>query len=181
MTAIQKNIPEVPLRSPKTVMRLARLGSFHQCRLSFMRTLLRRLKREKWEFERPKFEINNIGVGVAIYTAKGPMRTYSLVCFAHDLPPEQRSDRVIAEAWDSTFALFDGVPDSRDIERLSQDVPKQEAGRVTNREICLSRANRSGRLFEYVIDCLSSGQQTGSRTNRYGRICDAYDGRLWLR
>jgi len=159
MTAIQKNIPEVPLRSPKTVMRLARLGSFHQCRLSFMRTLLRRLKREKWEFERPKFEINNIGVGVAIYTAKGPMRTYSLVCFAHDLPPEQRSDRVIAEAWDSTFALFDGVPDSRDIERLSQDVPKQEAGRVTNREICLSRANRSGRLFEYVIDCLSSGQQ----------------------
>ena len=87
------------------------------------------------------------------------MRTYSLVCFAHDLPPEQRSDRVIAEAWDSTFALFDGVPDSRDIERLSQDVPKQEAGRVTNREICLSRANRSGRLFEYVIDCLSSGQQ----------------------
>ena len=159
MSAIQKSIPEVPLRSPKTVMRLARLGSFHQCRLSFMRTLLRRLKREKWEFGRPKFDINYVGVGVAIYTAKGPIRTYSLVCFAHDLPPEQRTDRVIAEAWDSTFALFDGVPDSKDIERLSQNVPKQEVGRVTRREICLSRANRSGRLFEYVIGCLSSGQQ----------------------
>ena len=30
----------VDLRSPETVMRLARLGSFHQTRLSFMRVLL---------------------------------------------------------------------------------------------------------------------------------------------
>ena len=46
-------------------MRLARLGSFHQCRLSFMRTLLRRLKRERWTFERPIFEIDESGVAPA--------------------------------------------------------------------------------------------------------------------
>lgn len=124
-----------------------------------MRTLLRRLKRESWTFERPIFKIDDIGVGVAVYSAQGPDRIYSLVCFAHDLPPDQRSDRVIANAWDSTFALFDGVPSSEDIERLSQNVPKQEAGRVSHREICLSRANRSGRLFAYVVDCLAAGQQ----------------------
>jgi len=159
MSAIQQSVPEVPLRSPETVMRMDRLGSFHQCRLSFMRTLLRRLKSENWRFDRPRFEINEIGVGVAVYTAMGPQRTYSLVCFAHDLPPEQRSDRVIAEAWDATFTLFDGVPDEADIKRLSENVPKHEAGRVSHREICLSRANRSGRLFTYVVDCLASGQQ----------------------
>lgn len=40
----------VALRSPETVMRLARMGSFHQSRLSFMRVLLRRLKSENWRF-----------------------------------------------------------------------------------------------------------------------------------
>lgn len=140
-------------------MRLARLGSFHQCRLSFMRVLLRRMKREGWRFDRPVFDIDAKGVGVAVYCACGPERTYSLVCFAHDLPADQRSDRVIANAWDSTFTLFDGVPTPDDIERLSWNVPKQETGRVTNREISLSRANRSVRLFEHVVSRLAAGEQ----------------------
>ena len=75
------------------------------------------------------------------------------------LPPDQRSDRVIAHAWDSTFALFDGTPTDDDIERLSRSVPKQEAGRLTNREICLSRANRSVRLFDHVVNSLAAGRQ----------------------
>ena len=149
----------VSLRPPGTVMRLARMGSFHQSRLSFMRTLLRRMKREAWSFERPVFDIDEKGVGVAVYSACGPERTYSLVCFAHDLPPEQRSDRVIAHAWDSTFTLFDGVPTPDDIERLSWNVPKQEAGRVSPREISVSRANRSVRLFTHVVDSLAAGRQ----------------------
>ena len=89
MDALHKSTPEAPLRSPQTVMRPARLGSFHQCRLSFMRTLLRRMKRDNWIFERPVFDIDDKGVGVAIYSARGPERTYSLVCFAHDLPPDR--------------------------------------------------------------------------------------------
>jgi len=149
----------VPLRPPETVMKLARLGSFHQCRLSFMRMLLRRMKRERWTFDRPLFDIDEKGVGTAVYTAHTPERSYSLVCFGHDLPADQRSDRVIAEAWDSTFALFDGVPTKKDIERLSQNVPKQEAGRITSREISLSRANRSVRLFDHVVERLASGRQ----------------------
>ncbi|MEM8952263.1 MAG: hypothetical protein AAGC99_23390 [Pseudomonadota bacterium] len=140
-------------------MRLARLGSFHQCRLSFMRVLLRRLKRERWRFDRPIFDIDAKGVGVAVYTAHGPERSYSLVCFGHDLPADQRSDRVIAEAWDSTFTLYDGVPKADDIDRLSKNVPQQEAGRITSRELSLSRANRSVRLFEHVVDSLAAGRQ----------------------
>ena len=98
-------------------------------------------------------------MGHAVYCAHGAERSYSLVAFAHDLPPEQRSDRVIATAWDATFALFDGVPDAADIARLSQNVPKQEAGRISQKELSLSRANRSVRLWDYVVDCLSKGRQ----------------------
>ncbi len=149
----------VALRPPETVMRLARMGSFHQSRLSFMRVLLRRLKSEKWRFERRAFEIDARGVGHAVYTMHGPVRSYSLVAFAHDLPPEQRSDRVIATAWDATFTLFDGLPSDADIDRLSRNVPLQEAGRVTSTELTVSRANRSVRLFDHVLDCLSRGEQ----------------------
>jgi len=146
-------------RDPATVMRLSRLGSLHQCRLSFMRQLTRRMANEGWTFSRPVFNIDDAGVGHAVYSAHGPERTYSLVAFAHDLPPEQRSDRVIAEAWDATFTLFDGVPTNEDIDRLSQNVPLQEAGRVSESELSLSRANRSVRLWAHVVDRLATGQQ----------------------
>ncbi|WP_108813994.1 hypothetical protein [Loktanella sp. Alg231-35] len=150
---------DIPQRDPATVMRLARLGSFHQSRLSFMRILTRRMKREAWTFSRPVFEIDAKGVGHAIYCTHTPDRTYSLVAFAHDLPAEKRSDRVIAEAWDSTFTMFDGVPTDADIERLRANIPLQEAGRVTESELSVSRANRSVRLWDYMVSCLADGQQ----------------------
>ncbi len=146
-------------RDPAHVMTLRRLGSLHQCRLSFMRTLTRRLADEGWTFSRPVFDIDATGVGHAIYSAQGPDRCYSLVAFAHDLPDAMRSDRVIAEAWDATFALFDGLPTQADIERLSRNVPLQEAGRITEHELSLSRANRSVRLWAHVLDALAAGRQ----------------------
>lgn len=151
--------PTVALRPPSQVMRLARLGSLHQCRLSFMRILLRKLTQEGWTFSRPVFDIDADGVGRAVYTAEGPSETYSLVCFGHDLPDDQRSDRVIAEAWDATFTLTKGVPTAADIDRLEANVPYQEVGRVTENEVSLSRANRSVRLFGHVLECLAAGQQ----------------------
>jgi hypothetical protein len=157
--ADMKDFSACALRPPEQVMRLARLGSMHQCRLSFMRQLTRRLSSEGWRFSRAAFEIDDRGVGHAVYCAKGPERTYSLVAFAHDLPDHLRSDRVIAEAWDATFALFDGVPDRDDIARLSRNVPVQEAGRICESELSLSRANRSVRLWTHVVDRLATGLQ----------------------
>ena len=146
-------------RPPEVVMRLARMGSFHQTRLSFMRSLLRRLKREDWTFRRNLWAIDEQGFGRAVYTVYGPERAYSLVAFSHDLPDHMRSDRVIATAWDATFALYDGVPQVSDLDRLEQNVPKQEAGRISDSELSLARANRSVRLWQHVIDALSTGEQ----------------------
>lgn len=146
-------------RPASKVMRLERLGSAHPMRLSFLRLLLRRVEQENWQFKRAVFDLDNNGVGHAIYSVTGPDRTYSLVCFSHDLPADKRSDRVIATAWDATFALYDGVPDRHDIDRLEKNVPHQEAGRVSSQELTLSRANRSVRLFNDVVEALSQGNQ----------------------
>lgn len=154
-----KASPVVPLREPGTVMRLERMGCFHQTRLSFMRTLLRRLERERWSIERPLWRISSTGEGVAVYRARGPTSSYSLVCFAHHIRPEERTDRVIARQWDSTYVLVDGEPGKVDLKRLAANVPLQEAGRYSERELVLSRANKSVRLFEHVVDRLAEGQQ----------------------
>jgi hypothetical protein len=147
------------MRPADQVMRLDRMGAAHQTRLSFMRAILRRVKREGWQVTRPVWDVDDSGVGVAVYQARGPERTYSLICYANDLPPEKRSDRVIATEWDASFALFDGVPERADIERLRDNVPKQEAGRCSGKELVLSRANRSVRLFDYMAGCLAKGEQ----------------------
>lgn len=146
-------------RPADLVMRLERLGSFHQSRLSFMRILTRRMQTENWSLSNREFKVDAQGVGYATYSMTGPERTYTLVAFAHDLPDEHRSDRVIATAWDATFTLFDGIPTTDDIKRLSQNVPVQEAGRVSPKELTLSRANRSVRLWEHVVGELAAGRQ----------------------
>lgn len=150
---------KVNLRPAKMVMRLNRMGAFHQSRLSFMRVLLRRLKTENWSFERPVWRVNDMGVGLATYKVCGPNNIYTLVAFSHDLEDDLRSDRVIAEAWDATFTLFDGEVDEEQILRLSTNVPRQEAGRISETELVLSRANKSLRLFSHVKERLASGKQ----------------------
>ena len=147
------------LRPPAEVMRLARLGALHRSRLSFMPTLLRRLCTLGFRFDRPLWQVDARGVGRALYRVRGMGRSYTLVAFSHDLDPAMRTDRVIAEAWDATFALVDGEVDAADLARLEADVPYQEAGRVGPREIVLSRANKSVRAFEAVADALAAGRQ----------------------
>ena len=99
------------------------------------------------------------GFGKAIYSFKKNKRTYSLVSFANKISDSERSDRVIATKWDAAFVLYDGIPSKKDIERLSENVPKQEVGRVSYKELTLSRANKSVRIFDHVIESLSKGKQ----------------------
>ncbi|MDA8919188.1 hypothetical protein N9I08_05565 [Candidatus Pelagibacter sp.] len=147
----------VPLRDPNVIMKLSRLGSFHQSRLSFLRSFLKEFK--DWDFNRDLFELNENGYGLAVYSFKKKNRVYSLICFANELDESERSDRVIATKWDTAFTLFDGVPTKQDIERLKNEVPKQEFGRLSYKELTLSRANKSVRVFNHVVESLSNGVQ----------------------
>ena len=148
---------QVELRDPKIIMKLSRLGSFHQSKLSFLRSFLKEFK--DWEYIRNLFDLDENGYGRAVYSFSKKNRIYSLVCFANKISNEERSDRVIATKWDAAFVLHDGIPTKKDIERLELNVPKQEVGRLSYKELTLSRANKSVRAFEHVVDSLSKGRQ----------------------
>ena len=147
----------IELRHPEDVMKLSRLGSFHQSKLSFLRSFIREFK--NWEFNRDIFDLDKDGYGVVVYSVRKNKRIYYLICFSQHINDEERSDRVIATKWDAAFVLHDGVPTKNDIERLKENVPKQEIGRMSNKELALSRANKSVRIFDHVVNSLSSGKQ----------------------
>ena len=147
----------IELRDPNIVMKLSRLGSFHQSKLSFLRSFLNEFK--DWDYKRNLFDLDKDGFGVAVYSFKKKERIYSLVCFANRISDDERSDRVIATKWDAAFTLHDGEPSKNDIERLRNEVPKQEVGRLSYKELTLSRANKSLRVFDHVIESLSNGKQ----------------------
>jgi len=50
---------QIELRKPEFVMRLDRLGSFHQSKLSFLRSFIREFK--DWEFETKELELDENG------------------------------------------------------------------------------------------------------------------------
>ncbi len=153
---------QIELRNPTTLMKLSKLGSFHQSKLSFLRSFLKEFK--DWEYNRDLFELDEDGFGRAVYSFKKNSRIYSLVCFANKINDNERSDRVIATKWDAAFALHDGIPNKKDLERLSENVPKQEIGRLSYKELTLSRANKSVRVFNHVVENLSNGEQPNKDT-----------------
>ena len=116
MNQNNKNIQPIepyPLRQSSKVMKLKRLGSFHQSRLSFTRQLVNELKTQNSEFEVLKWNIDKNGFGNAVLKTTFNDHTFSLVVFCHSINDEERSDRVIAEKWDMTFSLFIGRSEER--------------------------------------------------------------------
>ncbi len=147
----------IQFRNPAEIMKLSRLGSFHQSKLSFLRSFIREFK--DWNYKRNIFDLDKNGYGTAVYSLQKNQKNYSLVCFAQHINPDERSDRVIATKWDAAFVLHDGIPTKEDIDRLRDNVPRQEIGRVSYKELTLSRANKSVRAFDHVVDSLSLGKQ----------------------
>ena len=159
------------LRPASDIMRLKRMGVAFPTRLSFMRILLRYLIKENVKVKRDVWDVDDQGYGQAVYSLTLGGHAYALVAISTPLADENRSDRVIAKAWDAAFVLYDGIPSSQELNRLVQTAPHQEARRFTVKDLTLSRANKSARLFNHVVKSLANGQQPDSkRLNQIGYL-----------
>ncbi len=147
------------VREKDNYMKLSRMGSRYPSRLSFSRSMLRRLINDNWAIHKSKFDLDKYGFGTVVYEIIINKQTYSLVCFSAFLDDKDRSDRVIASKWDTAYTLHVGKLSDQDLNRLKKTIPLQESGRNSPDELILSRANKSVRLFQYVVDCLSNGNQ----------------------
>lgn len=150
---------QTALRPPEDVMRLRRMGAAFPTRLSFLRTLMRALAADHVQVQRPIWDMDAAGFGHAVYTLRFGGYDYALVAVSSELAPQMRTDRVIASAWDTSYVLYDGIPDASEISRIIAMAPQQEAARFTARDLVLSRANKSVRLFDHVVAALRAGEQ----------------------
>ena len=146
-------------RDPSVVMNAERLGAMHQTRISFVRTLLRKIDREKWTLKSHLWDLDDNGYGQVIYRLQAAEHTYHLVVFCNELADDERNDRVIAQKWDVTFGLVFGEIGQELLDNLKANVPLQEAGRNSNMVMVLARANKSMRVFEHIVSSLAEGQQ----------------------
>ncbi len=159
------------VRENNNYMKLSRMGSRYPSRLSFSRSMLRRLINDNWAIRKSKFDLDKDGYGTVVYEIIINKQTYSLVCFSAFLDDKDRSDRVIASKWDTAYTLHVGKLSDQDLNRLKKTIPLQESGRNSPDELILSRANKSVRLFQYVVDCLSNGNQPNiNEINKVGYL-----------
>ncbi|GAA4083189.1 hypothetical protein ACFFOS_26500 [Nocardioides kongjuensis] len=151
--------PTLAMRPADRVLDPADLGGARCTRHSFARTLLRRAAERGWRVGTERFDVDDHGRGTVVYRVEAEGHVWRFVAFSNEIPEAARTDRVVAEAWDITGALVEGGLDEARIERLRAEVPRQEAGRADAGTIIWTRANRSARFFDYVVDRLAAGRQ----------------------
>jgi hypothetical protein len=147
------------LRTADEVMTPERLGASRMTYLSFNRSMLRKVMKEKWEIKRIQFDLDKQGYGEACYSIETLNGIYYFLVFSQYLDDKERSDRVIAEKWDVTFALCEGPLTEEKKARLRSGLTLQEAGRGDTMDLVWSRANKSTRIFDYIIEKLVNGEQ----------------------
>ncbi|KAA0955339.1 hypothetical protein FQ085_15545 [Planococcus sp. ANT_H30] len=147
------------LRPASEVMQIQRLGVMRSTSLSFLRIMFRKMMREAWDIKQTLFDLDNDGYGEALYKITTPQGHYTFVALSREISDEVRSDRVISERWDITFALCEGEVSEKKLKKMKQELPKQEMGRGDVTDLVWSRANKSQRVFKHVVEALSKGEQ----------------------
>ncbi|MDO5726449.1 MAG: hypothetical protein Q4Q03_00825 [Bowdeniella nasicola] len=149
----------VNVRTPAAVMAESDLGYAYPNRHSFVRTMLRRAWRQKWQVERERFEMDDLGRGHCVYKINAEGVIMRWVAFSTILDESERTDRVIAKRWDITTALVEGDIDDARLAYLQEQVPLQEKGIADAGTLIWARANRSARFFNAVVEGLAAGKQ----------------------
>lgn len=159
MTVVPDSMESSQMRPAEQALDPADLGGARATRHSFARTLVRRAATRGWRVTRTTADLDDSGRGTVVYEIVAEGRRWSFVVFSQTIDENARTDRVVAKSWDVTAALVEGAVGDSDIERLGREVPRQESGHAEQGTIIWTRANRSGRFFDYVVDRLAAGQQ----------------------
>ncbi len=160
MNVIPKNVRNgQELRSRESVLSGSDMNGAWATRHSFARTMLRRAATHSWIVTKTRLDLDERGQGTAVFTVSAEGFDLKFIAFSQALEEAERTDRVIAKAWDITAALIEGELTPEREADLRRNVTVQEQGRVPPGTIVMTRANRSARFFDYVSDCLSQGSQ----------------------
>jgi len=147
------------LRDPSDVMQPERLGALKQTRLSFARLLMDRMVDQRWEIGVNRKNLDQDGVGRIVYRIDTPSRRFSFGVFSRKSSEGENTDRIIATEWDLWAFLCEGEATPELMDDQFEQLPHVLEGRANTDVLLWTRANRSGRFFDHVVDSLAAGHQ----------------------
>ncbi len=147
------------LREPSELMRPERLGALKQTRLSFVRLLMDRMVDEQWEIRINRTDLDEQGVGRVVYRVDAPTRRFSFGVFSRTSSEGENTDRIIATEWDLWAFLCEGEATPELMDDQFEQLPHVMEGRANTDVLLWTRANRSSRFFDHVVDSLAAGHQ----------------------
>lgn len=147
------------LRDPSKLMRPERLGALKQTRLSFTRLLMDRMVNQRWEIRINRMDLDEDGVGRVVYRIDTPSKRFSFGVFSRTSSEGENTDRIIATEWDLWAFLCEGEATPELMDDQFEQLPHVLEGRASTDILLWTRANRSGRFFDHVVDSLAAGHQ----------------------
>lgn len=147
------------LRPASEVMAPDRIGSVWPTRLSFAQTAVRSLIRRCSGVRRTAFSLDDAGRGRASYRLEYDSGALTFHVFSYRLAPEEQEDRIIATKWDAVAYLRLGEPAAGELDTCESEIPKVIRGRAAPGTLVWTRANRSSRLVDAVVQSLAAGEQ----------------------
>ena len=150
---------QLPLRPAAVVMSPERARAAYPTPLSFSRSLVRKMLRQRWRIERARFELDSEGRGEALYRIFAADCCFHFFAISNVFPADQKIDRSFGINWDVSAAICQGEWTADREALLRDEIPKQYSGRYDTETLGFCRGNRSERLFDHVVDSLVAGDQ----------------------
>src|SRR4051794_18938471 len=79
----------VEIRQPALVMSPRRAGAAYPNALSFSRSFVRKMRRERWRIEKARITLDHEGRGEGLYRIHTPGRTFHYFAISNVFPPDQ--------------------------------------------------------------------------------------------
>ena len=127
--------------------------------LSFSRSLLRIIEKERWRVSRETLSLDAEGAGSALYRVHTPHLPLFFYVLSFAVPLEEKTDRVIGVKWDAMGVLCIGEPTEARLREMRREMPKQKTGRADADTLMWLRGNKSTRSFESAVAALAAGRQ----------------------
>jgi aminocarboxymuconate-semialdehyde decarboxylase len=150
---------DAELPAAAQVMSPRRAAAVTASPLAFTRSAMRELVRGRWRIEKQRFDLDAEGRGEILYRLTDGRWTFHFFLVSLKLDEAQKLDRNWAQSWDAMGVLCQGDWTPQREALLREEVPRQRAGFADYDTLVYARGNRSGRMFDHVVESLAAGGQ----------------------
>jgi hypothetical protein len=147
------------MRSPAEIMTASTMMRVKASGLSFARSFVERMCRERWDLSRQHCEIDQNGAGLVVYRVSAAGHTFTFAVRSDPLDDTQREGRARDNDLDFHGVIFAGAVGMERIKAEMPAIANVWGGRTNNDTITRTYANRSNRFFNHAVEALAAGEQ----------------------